>query len=86
MSLVYHPQTDGQIEVLNKGIENYLRCFAFHKPMLWHKWLPWVEYSYNSFHTSIKTTPFMVVYGWEPLHVIRYGAPKSPMDELDKYL
>lgn len=67
LSSSYHPQTDGQSEVLNKCLEMYLRCFVFDCPKKWLDFLPWLEFSYNiAFHTAINMSPFKAVYGREP--------------------
>jgi len=64
MSTAFHPQTDGQSEVVNKVIAMYLRCVTGDRPRAWVDWLAWAEYCYNtSFHTALRATPFEVVYG-----------------------
>jgi hypothetical protein len=63
----YHPQSDGQTEIVNKCLEGYLRCFVSDKQAQWFKWLPLAEWWYNtSFHTATKMTPFMALYGYQP--------------------
>ena len=85
MSTTYHPQINGQTEVVNCCIETYLRCFARSKPRSWAKFLPWAEYWYNtSFHSATHTTTFRVVYGRDPPKLIK-GLPNSVLNsEVDK--
>ncbi|XP_052728408.1 transposon Tf2-1 polyprotein isoform X1 [Vigna angularis] len=73
MSTAYHPETDGQTEVVNRVLEGYLRCFCSEQPAGWMAVLPWAEYWYNTnYQGAIKCTPFETVYGRQPPSLHRY--------------
>ena len=48
-STAFHPQTDGQSEVVNKVLAMYLRCATGDRPRAWVDWLAWAEYCYNTY-------------------------------------
>ncbi|XP_038973404.1 uncharacterized protein LOC103699041 [Phoenix dactylifera] len=87
MSSSYHPQTDGQTEVVNRILEQYLRCFVGQQPKKWVEWLPWAEFSYNtSTHSSTKITPFEAVYGTPPPHLLAYVPGTARVQAVEEYL
>jgi len=62
----YHPQTDGQTEIVNKWVEGYLRNYVLGFQNAWIKWLYMGEFCYNTtYHISIKMTPFKALYGYD---------------------
>jgi hypothetical protein len=53
--------------VSNRVITMYLRCLKGDQPRSWLQWLPWSEFCYNSsYQTTLKCSPFKVVYGRDP--------------------
>ncbi|GJT26799.1 ty3-gypsy retrotransposon protein [Tanacetum coccineum] len=86
-STTYHPQTDGQMEVVNQGLEQYLRALVFDRPYHWVRFLRWAEFSYNtSFHSSIKMTPYQALYERMPPTIIPYPAGASKVATIDELL
>ncbi|KFK22699.1 hypothetical protein AALP_AAs67984U000100 [Arabis alpina] len=72
-STAYHPHTDGQTEVTNRGLETILGCFTSDKPKKWAAYLPWAEFCYNSsYHSTIQMTPFKALYGRDPPSLLKF--------------
>ncbi|GKA65821.1 putative mitochondrial protein [Tanacetum coccineum] len=87
MSTAYHPQIDGQTEVVNRGLESYLRCMCCESPKEWCKWLSLAEWWYNTnYHTSLNTTPYEILYGQKPPIHIPYVSGESIVDSVNRTL
>ena len=73
-STAYHPQTDGQTEVVNRSLGNLLRCLVSEHNRNWDLVLPTAQFAYNSsVNRSTGMSPFEVVHGYKP---------KNPLDLL----
>ena len=87
MSSSYHPQTDGQTEVINRCLEQYLRSFVHQQPRQWFAYLSWTKFWYNTtYHASIGMTPFEALYGRPPPEIPKYQDGTSAVNEVDLML
>jgi len=87
LSTAYHPQSDGQTEVVNRCLEGYLRCMTGEVPHEWSLWISLAEWWYNTnWHSAIGLTPYEVVYGQPPSIHIPYIAGDSKVEAIDRSL
>ena len=67
MSTAYHPQSDGQTEVVNRSLGNMLRALVGDNIRAWESRLCHAEFAHN--HATNRSTgfsPFQIVYGIVP--------------------
>ena len=92
LSSAYYPETNGQTKRVNQTIEDILRAYCGQKPCFWLKFLPLVNFFYNSsHHQSLGMSPFKEVYGQDCLVSYRFAnpnllvrAPKNTSEEMDR--
>ena len=66
-STAYHPQTDGQTEVVNRSLGNLLRCLVGESLGNWDLLLPHAKFAYNSsINRSTGKSAFEIVHGYRP--------------------
>ncbi|XP_061369307.1 uncharacterized protein LOC133312169 [Gastrolobium bilobum] len=83
----YHPQSDGQTEVTNRYLEQYLRAFCHEQPMQWSKFISWAQLHYNSsVHSAIAMTPYEAVYGRPPMMIPHYPRGLLKVEAVDSVL
>ncbi|PKU68484.1 RNA-directed DNA polymerase [Dendrobium catenatum] len=70
LSSAYHPQSDGQTEVVNRTLGNMLRCLVQGHPKQCEEFLGQAEFAYNSMpNRSTRKCPFQIVYTKSPNHI-----------------
>jgi hypothetical protein len=75
-STSFHPQTDGQTEVVNRMIVHILHMYNSKHPRTWDESLPYVQHSYNrALHSSTSHNHFQVGLGFQPLCPIDVAMP-----------
>lgn len=71
-SSAYHPQTDGQTEVVNRSLGNLLRCLVGDHVKAWDQKLSQAEFAHN--HVVNRST------GFSPFQVVYSAQPRGPLD------
>ena len=60
----FHPQTDGQTEVMNLTLLDMLKAYVSEQKTQWEKYLPLLEFAYNNtVHSSTGKAPNEIMQG-----------------------
>jgi len=87
LSAAYHPQTNGQTEIVNRCLETSFWFMCTNVPQDWSKWLALGEWCYNTtYHNTIKSNPCEVVYCQQPPLHLPYFPGESIIELIDKSL
>ena len=71
-STAFHPQIDGQTEVVNRTVIQLLRGYCSKHTKLWDEHLCYVQHAYNQAKNySTQRSPFETCFGF---------TPRSPLD------
>lgn len=72
-SKTFHPQTNAQIEVVNRTMVHLLKGYCNKHPKLWDESLHYVQHAYNqALHSFTSKSPFQTCFGHLPKSPIAY--------------
>jgi len=81
LTTAYHPQADGQTEVLNQTLEVALRAYINFDRNNWSELLPKIAFAYNNTpHTATGYSPAHLLYGFKPNEPISYILDSNSQD------
>jgi len=73
LTTAYHPQADGQTEILNQTVEIALRAYTNFDRNNWSELLPKISFTYNNTpHSATGYSPSQLLYGFKPKEPISY--------------
>ena len=79
LSTVHHPQTDGQTEVMNREVQQYLWLFCPGEQESWSDWLGLAQFAINNCqHSATKFSPFQLTQTYTPCMGIEHCISKAP--------
>ena len=82
LSMAHHPQTDGQMEVMNQEVQQYLCLFCADEQEHWADWLGLAQFAINNWqHLATKFSPFQLTRTYT-LHMgVEHCTAKAPAAE-----
>jgi len=79
LSTAFHPETDGQTEIMNQYLAQRLRPFVSYYQDNWSELLPIMDYAQLTLpHESIGMSPFELLYGHPPRTSFDWKRPQEP--------
>ena len=62
-SIAFHPQTDGQLEIIIMTLEDMMRAYVLEFKGNWDNHLPLIEFAYNNgYHSNIGKALYEALY------------------------
>ena len=85
LSTAYHPQTDGQTEIVNQYLDQKLRPFVNYYQDNWAELLPMMDYSQATLpHDSTGFAPIQLEMGYLPRTSFDWNRPEGPLTVREK--
>ena len=82
LSTAHHPQTDGQTEVMNREVQQYLHLFCAEEQDQWSDWLGLAQFAINNRqHSATKVSPFQLTRTYAPRMGMEPCVVKAPAAE-----